>query len=84
MEIPFAKVGSILKFEASCEKNEKNFYGEEFKVTLFFKKQSKLSVFKKTLITDTLETAKSISVTKCFFEPLMYWSGISVNHFHYS
>ena len=26
MEIAFAKVGSILRYEASCEKNEKNFY----------------------------------------------------------
>ena len=37
MEIPFAKVGPILRFEESCEKNEKDFYGEEFKVIPFFK-----------------------------------------------
>ena len=63
----FAKVGSILRFEAPCKKNEKNFYGEEFKVIPFFKKQTKLSVFKKTLITDTTETAKKL---RHFFIPL--------------
>ena len=54
----FAKIGSILRFEAPYENNEKNVYGEEFKVILFCKKQMKLSIFKKTLITDTIETKK--------------------------
>ena len=64
----FAKVGSILRFEAPCKKNEKNFYGEElFKVIPFFKNQIKLSVFKKTLITDTIEKTKKL---RDFFIPL--------------
>ena len=61
MENPFAKVGFILKFEASCEKNEKSFYGEEFKVIPFFKKQIKLSVFKNTLLQTPLKKQKNQS-----------------------
>ena len=66
MKIRFAKIASILRFEASCEKKRQNFCGGVQSDTIF-KKRMELPIFKKTLITDTIETTKKL---RHFFIPL--------------
>ena len=87
MEIPFAKGGSILKFEASCEKNEKNVYGEEFKVIPFLKSKLSCLSLRKHWLQTPLKQQKNqpqVFIQDNFFNLFMYWSGISVNNLYYS
>ena len=66
MKIPFAKMSLILRFEASCEKKTKLLRRGVQSGTIF-KEHMKLSVFKKTLIKNTIETTKKL---RDFFFPL--------------